>query len=133
MMQGSSIAYANHYLCTVRAGDRATEFKQRCDGLGISGVSLHSYRYAWAERALKCGFPERFAQQALGHNSKAVHRAYAKHAEVTVPSLADWEKNWQENPQRNIQAKLLPVYCRLPVAVLALEEQDNIALTPILE
>jgi integrase len=65
------------YLCTVRAGDRATEFKQRCDGLGISGVSLHSYRYAWAERALKCGFPERFAQQALGHNSKAVHRAYA--------------------------------------------------------
>jgi len=28
------------YLCTVRAGDRATEFKQRCDGLGISGVSL---------------------------------------------------------------------------------------------
>ncbi len=75
------------YLCTVRAGDRATEFRQRCDGLGISGVSLHSYRYAWAERALKCGFPERFAQQALGHNSKAVHRAYAKHAEVTVPSL----------------------------------------------
>ena len=61
------------YLSTVRAGDRATEFKQRCNGLGISGVSLHSYRYAWAERALKCGFPERFAQQALGHNSKAVH------------------------------------------------------------
>ena len=58
----------------MRAGDRATEFKQRCDGLGISGVSLHCYRYAWAERALKCGFPERFAQQALGHNSKTVHR-----------------------------------------------------------
>ncbi len=97
------------YLCTVRAGDRATEFKQRCDGLEISGVSLHSYRYAWAERALKCGFPERFAQQALGHNSKAVHRAYAKHAEVTVPSLADWEKDWEENPQRSAQPKLLPV------------------------
>ena len=74
------------YLCTVRAGDRATEFKQRCIGFGIAGVSLHSYRYAWAERALKCGFPERFAQQALGHNSKAVHGAYSKHAEVTVPS-----------------------------------------------
>jgi integrase len=101
------------YLCTVRAGDRATEFKQRCDGLGISGVSLHSYRYAWAERALKCGFPERFAQQALGHNSKAVHRAYAKHAEVTVPSLDDWEKDWQENPQRNAQPQLLPVDFRL--------------------
>ncbi len=86
----------------MRAGDRATEFKQRCDGLGISGVSLHSYRYVWAERALKCGFPERFAQQALGHNSKAVHRAYAKHAEVTVPSLADWEKDWQENPRLSL-------------------------------
>ena len=24
-------------------------------------MSLHSYRYAWAERALKCRFPERFA------------------------------------------------------------------------
>jgi hypothetical protein len=36
------------YLRTVRPGDRATEFKQRCDGLGISGVSLHSYRYAWS-------------------------------------------------------------------------------------
>jgi len=100
------------YLCTVRAGDRATEFKQRCDGLGISGVSLHSYRYAWAERALKCGFPERFAQQALGHNSKAVHRVYAKHAEVTVPSLDDWEKDCQENSQRSGQPKLLPVNFR---------------------
>ena len=40
------------YLRTVRAGDRATEFKQRCVGLEISGVSLHSYRYAWAECCL---------------------------------------------------------------------------------
>ena len=104
------------YLCTVRANDRATEFKQRCDGLGISGVSLHSYRYSWAERALKCGFPERFAQQALGHNSKAVHRAYAKHAEVTVPSLADWEKDWRENPQRNVQPRSLPLNFRSPLA-----------------
>ena len=54
---------------------------------------FRGYRYAWAERALKCGFPERFAQEALGHNSKAVHHAYSKHAEVTVPSLADWEKD----------------------------------------
>jgi integrase len=41
------------------------------------GVTLHSYRYAWAERAKTCAMPERFAQEALGHNSKAVHRAYA--------------------------------------------------------
>jgi len=55
-------------------------------------VSLHSYRYSWAERAKKAGYPERFAQEALGHNSKAVHRAYAKKAKVTVPSLEDYEK-----------------------------------------
>ena len=107
------------YLCTVRAGDRATEFKQRCDGLGISGVSLHSYRYAWAEQALKCGFPERFAQQALGHNSKAVHRAYAKHAEVTVPSLDDWEKDWQKNPQRDAQLRMLPVGFRSELSAVS--------------
>jgi integrase len=107
------------YLRTVRAGDRATEFKQRCGGLEISGVSLHSYRYAWAERALKCGYPERFAQQALGHNSKAVHHAYSKHAEVTVPSLDDWEKEWGKNAQRTAQPKLVPVDFRSPLAAVA--------------
>ena len=79
------------YLHRVRAGDRATEFKQRCVGLGIKGVSLHSYRYAWAERARACGYPERFAQEALGHNSKAMHRAYAKRANVKIPSLEEFE------------------------------------------
>jgi site-specific recombinase XerD len=103
------------YLCTVRAGDRATEFKQRCDGLSIKGVSLHSYRYAWAERALKCGYPERFAQQALGHNSKAVHHAYSKRAEVTIPSLDDWEKEWAKNTPRTEPPKLVPVDFRPPL------------------
>jgi integrase len=80
------------YLQSVRSGDRATEFKQRCEGLGIKGVSLHSYRYAWAERAKQCGYPERFAQEALGHNSKAVHRAYARKAKVRLPSLESYER-----------------------------------------
>ncbi len=80
------------YLATVRAGDRSTEFHQRCIGLGIKGVSLHSYRYAWAERAKTAGYPERFAQMALGHNSKAVHRAYAKKAQVTLPPLEEYER-----------------------------------------
>ena len=80
------------YLSTVRAGDRATEFGQRCRQLGIKGVSLHSYRYAWAERAKIAGYPERFAQEALGHNSKAVHRAYAKKALMKIPSLQDYEE-----------------------------------------
>jgi len=84
------------YLAGVRESDRATEFKQRCHGLGISGVTLHSYRYAWAERARGAGYPERFAQEALGHGSKAVHRAYAKRALVKVPSLDEWEKEMRE-------------------------------------
>src|SRR5208283_2484617 len=61
------------YLASVRANDRATEFRSRCRQLRIEGVTLHSYRYAWAERAKTVGYPERFAQEALGHNSKAVH------------------------------------------------------------
>jgi integrase len=55
-------------------------------------VTLHSYRYAWAERAKTAGYPERFAQLALGHNSKAVHRAYTRKAHVTLPPLEDYEK-----------------------------------------
>jgi hypothetical protein len=37
------------------------------------------------------GYPERFAQEALGHNSKAVHRAYAKKAQVKLPALEEYE------------------------------------------
>jgi len=80
------------YLSGVRAGDRATEFRSRCRQLGITGVTLHSYRYAWAERAKIVGYPERFAQEALGHNSKAVHRAYAKRALMKIPSLEEYEE-----------------------------------------
>ena len=80
------------YLSRVRAGDRATEFRSRCRQLKIEGVTLHSYRYAWAERAKTVGYPERFAQEALGHNSKAVHRAYAKRALMKLPSLEEYEQ-----------------------------------------
>lgn len=80
------------YLRRVRANDRATEFRQRCDGLGIKGATLHSYRYAWAQRAKSMGYPERYAQQALGHASKAMTRAYAKDGGVRLPSLETWER-----------------------------------------
>ncbi len=80
------------YLARVRASDRATEFKQRCDSLKIKGVTLHSYRYAWAERAKAAGYPERFAQEALGHGSKAASRAYSKRAKMKLPSLEEYEK-----------------------------------------
>jgi len=80
------------YLITVREADRATEFKQRCEGLGIAGVTLHSYRYAWAERSADNGYPERYAQRVLGQNSKMVHRAYAKKAQKQLPSLEEYEE-----------------------------------------
>lgn len=80
------------YLARVRSGDRATEFKQRCDGLGIKNVTLHSYRYAWAERAFEAGYPERFAMANLGHGSRAVHRAYSKGAKVNCPPLEAFEQ-----------------------------------------
>lgn len=87
------------HLAQVRSADRATEFKQRIRGLGIKGVTLHSYRYAWAERAKTAGYPERFAQEALGHNSKAVHRTYARRAHMSLPSLEDYEKKIIPLPQ----------------------------------
>jgi integrase len=71
---------------------RAKLFAKRLATVNITGISLHSYRYAWAERAKCVGMPERFAQQALGHNSKALARAYSKKAKVIVPSLEEYEQ-----------------------------------------
>jgi integrase len=75
-----------------QANLRASEFYYLCKRLKIKGATLHSYRYAWAERARTCGYPERFAQEALGHNSKAVHRAYARRANVVIPAMEDYER-----------------------------------------
>jgi len=71
---------------------RGKMFTKRLATVGIKGISLHSYRYAWAERAKTVGMPERYAQQALGHSSKAFARAYSKKAKVVVPSLEDYER-----------------------------------------
>ncbi len=71
--------------------DRAAEFRRRCRILKIEGVSLHSYRYAWASRAKQFGMPERFAQSALGHASLAVHRHYAREGVAICPSLENYE------------------------------------------
>jgi integrase len=71
---------------------RSAEFYRKCKVLKIAGVSLHSYRYAWAERAKAAGYPERWAQANLGHNSRAVHQSYAKRAFVECPSLEEYEE-----------------------------------------
>ena len=62
---------------------------------------------AWAERAKVAGYPERFAQLALGHNSKAVHRAYAKKAQVTLPPLEEYEREHDQ--------KIVPLTTPRPV------------------
>jgi integrase len=51
-------------MAVLKDTDRAAEFSRRCRILGITGVSLHSYRYSWAERAYASGYEERFAQAA---------------------------------------------------------------------
>ena len=77
-------------LCSVA---RSAEFYRRCHLLGIVGVSLHSYRYAWAERAFSVGYPERFAQAARGHDSRAIHHAYARKAKVDCPALDEFSRS----------------------------------------
>lgn len=68
-------------------GDRATYFTLRCRTLGIQGISLHSFRYSWAERAAAAGMPERYAMMALGHKSRAIAQAYSKNLAATIDSL----------------------------------------------
>jgi integrase len=80
-------------ISTLLDKDRSAEFRRRCRLLKIEGVSLHSYRYAWAVRAKQLGMPERFAQSALGHASLAVHREYARDGVAICPSLEKFEGN----------------------------------------
>jgi len=79
------------------ANARSSEFHRRCRIAGVTGVSLHSYRHSWAQRAKSCGYPQRFAQEALGHSSRAVHDAYAKGAEVICPALDEYEDGSRSN------------------------------------
>jgi len=122
------------YLRTVRPADRATEFRQRCAGLGIKAITLHSYRYAWAQRAADAGYPERWAQQALGHGSKMVHRAYARKAEAEVPTPEAWLKEIEEKALKEAEVKTIAVNFNAPNAAQSNSGQaqtaaDSAALT----
>jgi hypothetical protein len=70
--------------------------------------------------AINAYYPKRFAIQALAGNSKAVHHAYSRHAEVTVPSLDDWEKEWNskttDHRPLTTAPKLVPVDFRAGAA-----------------
>ena len=89
-----SLPNSGHLFPTINctsAADRAAEFRRRCRVAGVEGVSLHSYRHAWAQRAKACGYPQRFAQEALGHSSRAIHETYARGANVLCPALDEYE------------------------------------------
>ena len=79
------------------SGDRSSEFCRRCKMMGIEGRSLHSYRYAWAQRARAAGMPERDAMNHLGHESRAIHAAYAGGAQVAVLPLEFYEAQKLKN------------------------------------
>ena len=87
-----------------RDKDRSAEFRRRCRVLKLEGISLHSYRYAWAERACSLGYPERYAMANLGHSSRAVHRYYSKAARVVCPPLETYEKP-NEKPNKNLSSE----------------------------
>jgi len=96
---------------------RSAEFYRRCRLLNIRGVSLHSYRYAWAQRAKAAGYPQRWAQNALGHNSCAVHQAYARDGFGVCPSLEDFEQRPKGNkPPFNRAPESQPSAVALPAS-----------------
>ena len=83
-----------HFFPVIRREDpkhRSAEFKRRCRTLKIEGRVLHSYRYAWAQRARSAGMPEREAMNHLGHKSRAVHAAYGSGAMTTVLPIEFYE------------------------------------------
>jgi integrase len=79
-------------IARMKETDRAKAFMRRRKLVGVHGVSLHSFRHSIAERARNVGLAERFSMEILGHNSKAVHRAYARNAQPNVPDLESLEK-----------------------------------------
>jgi hypothetical protein len=62
-----------------RETHRSREFSRCCQRLGINGITLHSYRYAWAERAKTCGYPVRGLQpQRPAGVHRVDHRSEAR-------------------------------------------------------
>ena len=60
--------------------------------VGFAFVLLGNFNSGHPEWFKHLGYPERFVQEALGHNSKVVPRAYARKAKVKLPSLESYER-----------------------------------------
>ena len=61
------------------------------NGIGWSMVKRVSLRMGGTR--LEVRYRERFAQEALMHNSNAVHHAFAKHAQVRLHRSRDTENS----------------------------------------
>ena len=75
---------------------------------------------------LACNLGNFLRQAVLPH---AAHRACAKHAEVTVPSLDDWERDWQVNLQCSVQPELLPMHFRSALPDVDMQTYENCELS----
>ena len=72
-------------------------------------AQLQGQNIDWPNKVLsffrqKTGTPVmlHLGEEALGHQSKAVHRAYVKRALVKIPSLEEYEK--RNEPHAEVQA-----------------------------
>jgi hypothetical protein len=69
----------------------ATELRHRCARPGYR--SIPAARFVTIEKRPTVTRKSRLTTgTGLGHNSKAVHRAYAKRALMKIPSLEDYEQ-----------------------------------------
>jgi hypothetical protein len=58
--------------------------------------------------------PECFMQAALGHNDKAIHRAYVKQAEIIVTSFVEYElkaslRKWRDGRFHAVFSAFFPL------------------------
>lgn len=69
-----------------------------------SGVALHNYRYAWAERQRLSKIHSAYHNAAFRHDTKAVHQAYQKYLDETFTARRLWGRvhvTPKTEPRRN--------------------------------
>jgi prepilin-type processing-associated H-X9-DG protein len=70
----------------MREAHRATEFRRACRRLKLSGITLHSYRYSWAERARSCGYS---MNACIGQGTLDIYpkyRSFSRLSDFTRPA-----------------------------------------------
>mgnify|MGYP001288599589 CR=1 FL=1 len=74
-------------LSRTRVDSRSNRFRRIIDALGISGISIHGYRYAFAERAKRAGMSAEDRMANLGHSTFEMTNHYDKKAKVVPASI----------------------------------------------